>query len=119
MVHLLTISIFLSVVTPAYFSNELVFNSTFSSIFLFISLQNSVTETVQKKNGHDVSSDDVWATDRADGEDHEFPMSCSSTIAGERFNLGMVCCQFSCNYSLIALLMDSCISRLIRISHSK
>ncbi|XP_029571070.1 LOW QUALITY PROTEIN: breast cancer type 1 susceptibility protein homolog [Salmo trutta] len=43
----------------------------------------SVTETVQKKNGHDVSSDDVWATDRADGEDHEFPMSCSSTIAAK------------------------------------
>ncbi|XP_014014233.2 breast cancer type 1 susceptibility protein homolog [Salmo salar] len=43
----------------------------------------SVTETVQKKNIHDVSSDDVWATDRADGEDHEFPMSCSSTIAAK------------------------------------
>lgn len=55
---------------------------------------------MQKKNIHDVSSDDVWATDRADGEDHEFPMSCSSTIAGERFNLAMVCCQFSCKLFL-------------------
>ncbi|XP_038847307.1 breast cancer type 1 susceptibility protein homolog [Salvelinus namaycush] len=45
--------------------------------------RHSVTETVQKKNGHDVSSDDVWATDRADDEDHEFPMSCSSTIAAK------------------------------------
>ncbi|CDQ66069.1 unnamed protein product [Oncorhynchus mykiss] len=43
----------------------------------------SVTETVQKKNGHDVSSDDVWASDRADDEDHEFSMSCSSTIAAK------------------------------------
>ncbi|KAK6329093.1 hypothetical protein J4Q44_G00010710 [Coregonus suidteri] len=46
----------------------------------------SVTETVQKKNGHDVSSDEVWATDHADDEDqgpHQFPMSCSSTIAAK------------------------------------